>query len=404
MKTKNYINSNVYFEAKKRIEYTFDEFERMFISFSGGKDSTVMFHLVMEEAIKRNVRVGVMLIDFEAQYKHTSAHAQEMFEKYKDNINLYWICLPVKLRNAVSNFEPSWTCWDPERKTDWIRPMPDFPGVISDISFFPFFEHRMEFEEFIVLFADWYSQGKKTAAFIGIRADESLNRFRTIAINEKEVYKNKRWTTKVIGECYNVYPIYDWRTQDIWIYHSKFPEKCHNQIYDLMHQAGVSMGQQRLCQPYGDDQRRGLWLYHILEPETWKKIVMRVNGANGGALYIQDDGNINGYNKISKPKNHTWKSYCLLLISTMPKITRDHYMERFKSFLKGWYSRGYKGDIPDEAPACLENKHWVPSYRRLCKVLLRNDWWCKGLGLTQPKSEAYKKYLELKNNKGEKHG
>jgi predicted phosphoadenosine phosphosulfate sulfurtransferase len=353
----------------------------------------------MEEAILRKRKVGVMLIDFEAQYKRTSDHAREMFEKYKDNIDLYWICLPIKLRNAVSNFEPTWTCWDENKKTEWIRQTPDLPGVISDIKYFPFFERRMEFEEFIILFADWYSQGKNTAAFIGIRADESLNRFRTIAINDKETYKNKRWTTKITDTSYNVYPIYDWKTQDIWIYHSKFPDKEHNKIYDLMHLAGVSMSQQRLCQPYGDDQRRGLWLYHILEPETWSKIVSRVNGANSGSLYIQEDGNINGYNKITKPKGHTWKSYCFLLLSTMPKITREHFLERFKSFLRGWYSRGYTGEIPDEAPSCLENKHWVPSYRRLCKVLLRNDWWCKGLGMTQPKSEAYKRYLEMKHEK-----
>ena len=52
--------------------------------------------------------------------------------------------------------------------------------------------------------------------------------------------------------------------------------------------------------------------------------------------------------------------------------------------------------IPDEAPKVLEDQQWAPSYRRLCKVLLRNDWWCKGLGLTQPKSEAYDRYLKMK--------
>jgi predicted phosphoadenosine phosphosulfate sulfurtransferase len=257
----------------------------------------------------------------------------------------------------------------------------------------------MEFEEFIVLFADWYSHGDKTAGFIGIRADESLNRFRTIAINDKETYKNKRWTTKVINNVYNIYPIYDWKTQDIWVYHAKNPDKCHNKVYDLMHQAGVNMSQQRLCQPYGDDQRRGLWLYHILEPETWYKVVCRVSGANSGSLYINETGNINGYDKITKPPNHTWKSYCNLLLTTMPKVTRDHFLDRFKSFIKGWKGRGYIDSIPDEAPRVLENKHWAPSWRRLCKVLLRNDWWCKGLGLTQPKSEAYGKYLEMKKEK-----
>lgn len=399
MKTKNFIGIDVLTAAKQRIEYVFNEFDKIFISFSGGKDSTVMFHLVMGEAIKRGRIIGVMLIDFEAQYKHTSEHAMQLFLSYKNNIELYWICLPIKLRNAVSNFEPTWTCWDEKRKQDWVRDIPDFDGVVSDSKFFPFFEEKMEFEEFIILFANWFSQGQKTAAFIGIRADESLNRFRTIAINNKETYNNKRWTTKVTKDCYNIYPIYDWKTQDIWIYHSKFPQKKHNKIYDLMHKAGVTMSQQRLCQPYGDDQRRGLWLYHILEPETWYKIVLRVNGVNSGSLYINETGNINGYNKITKPENHTWKSYCFLLLSTMPKITREHYIERFRTFILGWKKRGYFNDIEDEAPLELENKHWCPSYRRLCKVLLRNDWWCKGLGLTQPKSEVYKKYILDKRNK-----
>lgn len=396
MKTKNYIDSDVLTEARKRIEYTFDNFERISISFSGGKDSSVMFHLVMDEAIKRGQIVGVMLIDFEAQYEETANHALEMFERYKDNIELFWVCLPMALRNAASNFEPTWTCWDKEREADWVRPMPDYPGVISDADYFPFFHEGMEFEEFIILFADWYSQEKEAAIFVGIRADESLNRFRTIAIQDKGVHGGKRWTTKVLDGVYNVYPIYDWRTSDIWLYHSKNPDREHNKIYDLMHKAGVKFSQQRLCQPYGDDQRRGLWLYHLLEPKTWYKVVARVNGVNSAALYINERGNINGYNKIIKPDGHTWKSFCNLLLSTMPEVTREHYIKRFKSFIKGWKGRGYLDGIPDEAPKILEDKQWAPSWRRMCKVLLRNDWWCKGLGLTQPKSEAYGKYLELK--------
>jgi predicted phosphoadenosine phosphosulfate sulfurtransferase len=81
---------------------------------------------------------------------------------------------------------------------------------------------------------------------------------------------------------------------------------------------------------------------------------------------------------------------------SLPKSTREHYIRKFRGFIKGWKGRGYVDGIPDEAPSILESKMWAPSYRRLCKVLLRNDWWCKGLGLTQPKSEAYQKYLDLK--------
>lgn len=398
MKLKQFIDKDVLTAARERISYTFDHFSKIFISFSGGKDSTVCFHLVMEEARRRCRGVGVMLIDFEAQYHLTIKHAKVMFNLYRDMIDLHWVCLPIKLRNAVSNFEPTWTCWDPNRKLDWVREFPKYPGVISDSGQYPWFIPGMEFEEFVVLFGEWYGNGEDTAAFVAIRADESLNRFRTICQFDKVMYSGKRWTTQVIPGLYNIYPLYDWKTSDIWTYHAK-TRLPHNRVYDLMHQAGLPLGRQRLCQPYGDDQRRGLWLYHILEPETWYKVVNRVNGANSGASYVQEPGNISGYNKIMKPPGHTYRSFCNLLLSTMPEVSRGHYLERFRRHISGWKGRGYPDDIPDEAPQVLENRHWTPSWRRLCKVLLRNDWWCKGLGMQQPKSEAYGKYLEMKRNK-----
>lgn len=252
----------------------------------------------------------------------------------------------------------------------------------------------------MVLFGQWYAGGENCAAFIGIRADESLHRYCAIATWNKEgrQFEDCIWTTKIIANVYNIYPIYDWKTEDVWRYHSKFPDKPYNEIYDKMQMAGVKLSQQRLCQPYGDDQRKGLWLYHILEPNTWYKLIARVNGANYGALYVQESGNVMGYNKIYKPEGHTWKSYCNFLLKTLPTKTRIHYYHRFKKFISSWVDRGYNS-IPDESPEELESKCWAPSWRRMCKVLLRNDYWCKGLGQTQPKSEAYQKFQELRRNK-----
>lgn len=395
MSIKKYQAHSVLDAARARVKYAFDNFERVYVSFSGGKDSSVMVHLVLEEAIARNRKVGMLLIDLEAQYAKTVAHAKEMFELYANHIEPYWVCLPMLLRNAVSAFEPRWCCWEPGQ--EWVRELPDFKQRIdSENCPFDFFVPKMEFEEFMVLFGVWYGKGKPCAGFVGIRADESLNRFRTVASKKKETHGGKAFTTLVEPNLYNVYPIYDWRTEDIWRYHATFPNKPHNEVYDQMHMAGLSIHQMRLCQPYGDDQRRGLWLYHILEPHTWFKLVKRVSGANSGSLYINETGNVNGYNKITKPANHSWKSFCNLLLNTLPPSTRDHYVKKFGSFIKGWKQRGYTAGIPDEAPAVLENKHWAPSWRRLCKVILRNDHWCKGLGLTQPKSEAYGKYLDMK--------
>jgi len=394
MGAKKYLKTDVLTAARKRISDTFDDFERIYLAFSGGKDSSVMMHLVMEEAIKRDRVVGVMFIDFEAQYANTADHVQEMFDMYADNIEPHWICMPMLLRNAVTNYEPQWTCWDETKRDIWVRDKPKMATTEDD---YPFALPGMEFEEFIVLFGEWYGQGQKAAGFIGIRAQESLHRYCAIATWEKKdkMHKGRRYTTRIVDQVYNVYPIYDWLTEDIWRYHAAHEDKPHNKTYDLMQKAGVPLSQQRLCQPFGDDQRRGLWLYHILEPQTWFKLISRVNGANSGALYVQESGNVTGYNKITKPDAHTWKSFCNLLLATMPQATRDHYVPRFQKFIYGWHQRGYDR-IPDEAPPELESKCWAPSWRRMCKVLLRNDYWCKGLGQTQPKSDAYQRFKAIK--------
>lgn len=400
MQVKKYKEKNVYEASKERISSIFDEFNKIYLSFSGGKDSTVMLHLVMSEAMKRNRKIGLLIIDLEAQYSDTIRHLEKITSLYQENIELFWVCVPLLLRNAVSNFEPRWVCWDDDSKDLWVR---DKPKNHFDPKSFDFFAPKMEFEEFMVLFGRWYAGGEKCAAFIGIRADESLHRYCAIATWEKKdrQYLDFIWTTKIIDNVYNAYPIYDWKTEDIWRYHAKFRDKPHNEIYDKMQMAGVKLSQQRLCQPFGDDQRRGLWLYHILEPDTWYKLIARVNGANSGALYIQENGNITGYNKIYKPDNHTWKSYCNFLLQTMPRKTSEHYKLRFKKFISGWRDRGYTA-IPDEAPEELESKCWAPSWRRMCKVLLRNDYWCKGLGQTQPKSDAYIKFKEIQKSSKKK--
>lgn len=389
-KLKIYKAQNVLDASRERISFVFDNFEKIYVSFSGGKDSSVMLHLVMQEAIKRNRIVAVLIIDLEAQYKMTIKHIEEMVELYKNHIELHWVALPMLLRNAVTNYEPRWICWDESKKDIWVRQK----HPLSNQFEYPFFEAGLEFEEFIVMWGLWYAESKLTAGFIGIRCDESLNRFRTIAVWDKTMYQQKRYTTHIGDNLFNVYPIYDWRTEDLWRFHAMY-KLPHNEIYDQMHKAGLSIHQMRLCQPYGDDQRKGLWLYHIIEPETWFKLIARVNGANSGAVYIQDSGNMTGYNKITKPEGHTWKSFCNLLLQSMPKKTQQHYISKFRGFIKGWQARGCEA-IPDSAPHILESKMWCPSWRRMCKVLLRNDYWCKGLGLTQPKSEAYKKYMQMK--------
>lgn len=381
-KSKRLLNVNVYTAASQRLSEVFDCFPNFYVSFSGGKDSGVLLNLVIQEAEKRNrLPVDVLIVDFEAQYKETECFIKRMVETGK--INPYWVCLPISLRNAVSQFQPKWICWDPENASKWVRPLPTCTGVISDVDFFPFFYLGMEFEDFVFHFSQWYQQKKGTlvSILIGIRSDESLNRFYTIKNTKKNKFKHFNWTTKYQEDVYLCYPIYDWKAKDIWVANGR-KDWDYNKIYDLMSMAGVSLAQQRLCQPFGDEQRKGLWLYQILDHETWLKLLARVEGCHFGGRYSKKQSHVFGYHQLVIPSGWTYRQYSRHLLRTMPPQLESHYRQRIFQFLQWWRKNGPKRgvrSIPDFAPTALEAKKKVPSWRRICKVLVKNDYWCRGL-------------------------
>jgi len=103
--------------------------------------------------------------------------------------------------------------------------------------------------------------------------------------------------------------------------------------------------------------------------------------------------------KIQKPDGHTWKSFAMLLLNSMPQKTKLHFENKISIFIKWYIDRGYSNDIPDEATLDEEAHKKVPSWRRICKALLRNDYWCKGLSFTQTKAESYERYLKVMKNR-----
>jgi predicted phosphoadenosine phosphosulfate sulfurtransferase len=390
---KTKLGINVLEASLDRISWTFDNFENIYISFSGGKDSTAMLHLVMSEAIKRDRKIGLLFIDWECQFELTILHIKQLIELYKNNLDVYWTQFEIMTNNSTSMIEPIWKSFDESKKELWTRQKEE-TGTITKGNFFPFYFDNITFEEFIVLFGKWYSKNKLTACFVGIRAQESLNRFRAISKNDKFNYNQKKYTTNSVDNIWNVYPIYDWTVDDIWIYYSKF-KLPYNNIYDRMHMAGLKLSQMRIDEPFGDEARKNLWLYHIIEPKTWSKIVSRMNGVNSGALYSQDKGNVLGNIKISLPKDHTWESFSNHLLNTMPPKTSNHYKNKIAVYIKFYKDRGYENGIPDQADYKLEQMGKVPAWRQIAKTLLRNDYWCRNLGFGITKSSAYNKYLEL---------
>lgn len=392
---KNYLNMDVLSASKIRISETFDNFNKIYVSFSGGKDSTVLFHLVVEEAKKRNKKIGVLFIDWECQFESTINHIKELFNQYSEYIETYWIQLEIMTNNSTSMYEPTWKSWDDNKVKLWTRTKET--NSIKDKTFFSFYFDNITFEEFVPLFGEWYSNGEPTACFVGLRAQESLNRFRTIARDDVSRFNNIKYSVKQTSNLYNFYPLYDWKAKDIWKYFGT-SKKNYNPIYDKMYQAGLTIHQMRIDEPFGDEARKNLWLYHILEPNTWAKLVARMNGANTGSLYSNEGGNILGNNKLVLPEGHTWESFSKHLLQTMPPKTSEHYKNKIFKYIQWYMDRGFDV-IPDCGEWKKEQTGEIPSWRQIAKTLLRNDYWCRNLGFQITKSSAYEKYLKLMQKK-----
>lgn len=428
---KNYLNKNVYELAKERIKFIFDEFDNIYVSFSGGKDSGCLLNMAIDEARKRKRKIGVLFIDLEAFYQKTIDFIERMIKNNLDVLEPYWVCLPMESPNSLSYLEPTWVWWDKEKEDIWVREMPRNEWVINEENNpFDFYKKNMPFEEFIKYFGNWFGKGGKTASLIGIRTDESLNRFRAI-VADKTMYKEQIYSTKVVNETYNFYPLYDWRVDDIWVYNGKF-NKDYNKLYDLFYKAGISIYKMRVDEPFGNEAKAGLNMFRIIEPQTWQKVVNRVSGANFGCIY---SGNKIMSARHQLPKNHTWKSYTEFLLSTLPKETADNYRRKFDKFIKYWkevgcplkddyikvleetapnqvintheFSNRGKGDkevvkfkeILDENP--LDRKDDILTWRRMAMCIIKNDYVCKGLSfsitkdLTKRQHEILERYKNL---------
>lgn len=390
---KIYKSQNVLDAALSRLRLIFQEFESVYFSVSGGKDSSVMVQLAERVAAKMGRRYDVLYIDFEAQYARTISHIEEL--KHLPHIDqFYHVALPMALRNAVSMLQPKWICWDETAAELWVRPLPKDAITLSNCPW-EWFRPGMEFEEFIQLFSQWYhaSHPGNAACGVGIRADESLNRFQTIAFYErKEEYQGCHWTTRLSEGVYNFYPLYDWKVGDIWGAVSQLGLQS-NEIYELMYKNGLSIHQQRLCQPYGDDQRNGLDQFRALEPETWEKVLGRVNGVNFGNIYCRTTalGNIKSF----KPDTMTWEQYTVFLLESIGLYNRElmlHYYGKIKKFIR-WYEK-HEGvalsQIPGEADKKLEQQKKAISWRRIARAIEKNDFYMKRLSFSQTKADERK--------------
>ncbi len=428
---RRYTEQNVYEALQDRLHFLFEEFDNIFVSFSGGKDSGLLLNLTLDFQKKYypEKKIGVFHQDFEAQYSVTTEYIERTFERIKNDAELYWVCLPMATRTALSSYQMFWYPWDDTKEDVWVRPMPRYPYVINlqnnPITTYRYKMHQIDLAK---QFGRWYRishGGKKTVCLLGMRADESLQRYSGI-LNKRHGYKERNWISRQFKDVWAASPLYDWSKNDVW--HANYIFNYdYNRLYDLYFMAGLKLDQMRVASPFNDYAKDSLNLYRILDPEIWSRLVGRVKGANFCAIYGKTKAL--GYRSLTLPEGHTWESYTKFLLDTLPERLRNNYIKKFKTSIEFWHNTGggleedviqdlidhgynikrngisnhtvmrnsrviFVDKIPDHTDDIKSSKD-IPSWKRMCYCILRNDHTCRfmGFGLTR---EQQKRINELK--------
>ena len=432
---KEYLPIDVYEALQNRLEFLFREFDNIYVSFSGGKDSGLLLNLLLDyrRAHYPDRTVGVFHQDFEAQYTVTTEFITRTFERIKDEVEPYWICLPMATRTALSSYEMFWYPWDDTKQELWVRPMPKYPYVINLQNPFTHYRYRMHQEDLAKQFGRFYKESHgngKTVCLLGMRADESLQRYSGF-LNKKYGYKGECWITKQFKDVWCASPLYDWSSSDVWAANYRFGYD-YNPLYDLYYKAGLTPDQMRVASPFNEYSKDSLNLYRVIDPEIWARLVGRVKGVNFAAIYGRTKAM--GYRAITLPEGHTWESFTRFLLDTLPRRLQNAYVQKFNTSIEFWHKTGgglseetireleehgyriarngvsnytlekksrviFLDKIPDHTDDIQTSKD-IPSWKRMCYCILKNDHMCRfmGFGLTR---EEQRRVNTIKEQYGE---
>lgn len=344
-----FIKESVVDAARRRISMVFDDFEEIVVSVSGGKDSTVLAHLVLSEGARRGRKVKVFFLDEEVDYEATIDQIKYLlFDMMPETAVPLWYQFPFYLTNATSLTEGQLMAWEPGKHKIWMRSkdprsihnMPWDPETVS-------VRNKVKGFGFYDVINNLASHRTGTCFFVGLRAVESPNRWSAVAKNP--AHKNWFWTSKGKNGNINAYPLYDWNFSDVWKYIYDHQLR-YNKIYDYMWKKGISRQEIRVSSLIHEKSFKALVELPEFEPKTYNRLCKRIKGIQTANIYGKESLMMK-CRKLPSAYS-TWREYRDFLMATYPQ---PEYLPIFQR----------------RFAAQLENEYVA---RQQCRQLILNDY------------------------------
>jgi Predicted phosphoadenosine phosphosulfate sulfotransferase len=322
-----YTNRNVLTAAQERVSWIFDNYksEEIIVSISGGKDSTVLAHLMLSEANRRGVKIGIFFLDEEVVYDSTVEMVRHcMYEMFPDNTIPIWYQIEFNLTNSTSIYESQLKCWEKGKHEIWMRTRE--PNSIHHKPWNTETEIRNKYNGlgFYEVMENYERTRSGCAHIVGLRAIESPNRWK--AVVNKKTKKGVYWGTDIANDSCKYYPIYDWNFSDIWRY-IKENNLRYSKIYDMQYKKGFAVTEMRVSSLVHEKSFRAIVELAEFEPKTYERMTKRMDGIKVAALYGKEDKMF----KFKKLPNayKSWKDYRDFLLANHEAEHKDIFVKRF---------------------------------------------------------------------------
>jgi predicted phosphoadenosine phosphosulfate sulfurtransferase len=338
-----YLSQTVLEAARERIAYLFDEFEVVIAGYSGGKDSTVVLELALEEAKRRGRMLPVLFVDQEAEWQGTVDLVRDVMGR--DGVVPYWLQVPIKLFNATSTEDEWLMCWDPDREADWMRP--------QEIGAFTANLYGTDrFGELFGAFLKVHYRDTRACFLSGVRTEESPTRM--MGLTHQATYKWITWGKKFReGLHYTFYPIFDWGWRDVWKAINDHDWR-YNRVYDYQYWYGVPVNDMRVSNVHHETAVKALFWLQEFEPETYAKLTHRIGGVDMAGKMNRGDY----FLRHCPPMFKGWEEYRDFLLDKL--ISEEHQLAFLRQFHKqDLLYGGRRGDalLKEQVQAILTNDY-----------------------------------------------